>query len=103
MVLCSGDNVATYKLSDISLEYEVIFDEGYATAKGEMYALEMSILYTEVTSIHYQTLSKNDTTWKIDVKNLSSRYKAYCCSLLIKVMTLLTKMKDFTILVLRKS
>ena len=29
------------------------------------------IPYTKVTSIHYQTLSRKDTTWKIDVNNLS--------------------------------
>ena len=33
----------------------------------------MSIPYSKVTSINYQTLSKKDTTWKIDVKNLSVR------------------------------
>ena len=32
-----------------------------------------SIPYTKVTSIHYQTLSKKDTTWNIDVNNLSIR------------------------------
>ena len=31
----------------------------------------MSISYTKVTSIDYQTLSEKDTTWKIDVNNLS--------------------------------
>ena len=38
-----------------------------------MYTGTASILYTKVTSIHYQTLSKKDTTWKIDVNNLSVR------------------------------
>ena len=32
-----------------------------------------SMQYTKVTSIHYQTLSKKDTTWKIDINNLSVR------------------------------
>ena len=27
LILCSGDTAATYKLSDISLEYDAIFDE----------------------------------------------------------------------------
>ena len=36
-----------------------------------MYTGTMSIPYTKVTSIHYQTLSKKDTTWKIYVNNLS--------------------------------
>ena len=38
-----------------------------------MYTETTSIPYTKVTSIHYQTLSKKDTTWKIDVNNLSVR------------------------------
>ena len=38
-----------------------------------MYTGTTSIPYTKVTSIHYQTLSKKDTTWKIDVSNLSVR------------------------------
>ena len=71
--LCSGDTAATYKLSDISLEYDAIFDKPYATATGELYARTMSVPYTKVTSIHYQTLSKKDTNWKIDANNLSVR------------------------------
>ena len=73
VILCTGDTLATYKLSDISLEYDAIFDEPYATTIGEMYTGTTSIPYTKVTSIHYQTLSKKDTTWKIDVNNLSVR------------------------------
>ena len=37
-----------------------------------MYA-GMSILYIKVESIHYETLSKKDIIWKIDVNNLSVR------------------------------
>ena len=71
VILCAGDNSAAYKLSDISLEYDAIFDEPYATSIGEMYTGTTSILYTKVTSIHYQALSKKDNTWKIDANNLS--------------------------------
>ena len=38
-----GDTVAMYKLSDISLEYDAIFDEYYATTIGELYAETISI------------------------------------------------------------
>ena len=72
VILCTGDTSATYKLSDISLEYDLIFDKPYATTIGEMY-VGTSISYTKVESIHYQTLSKKDTVWKIDVNNLSVR------------------------------
>ena len=73
VILCTGDTNATYKLSDISLEYDAIFDESYVTSIGEMYTGTTSIPYNKVTSIHYQTLSKKDTTWKIDVNNFSVR------------------------------
>ena len=36
-----------------------------------MYAGTTSVPYPKVTSIYYQALSKKDTTWKIDVNNLS--------------------------------
>ena len=75
VILCAGDTNATYKLSEMSLEYDAIFNEPYATATGKMYGGTngTSISYTKVTSIHYKTLSKKDTTWKIDVNNLSIR------------------------------
>ena len=73
VILCIGDTSATYKLSDISLEYDAIFDEPYATSIGEMYIETMSIPCIKVTSIRYQTLSKKDTTRTIDVNNLSVR------------------------------
>ena len=57
IILCTGDTSATYKLSYISLEYDAIFDEPYATSIGEMYTGTTSIPYSKVTSIHYQTLS----------------------------------------------
>ena len=62
VILCTGHISATYKLSDILLEYDSIFDKPYATTIGEMYTRTTSIPYTKVTSVHYQTLSKKDTT-----------------------------------------
>ena len=34
LILCAGDSSPIYKLSDISLEYDAIFSEPYATAIG---------------------------------------------------------------------
>ena len=42
---------ATYKLSDVSLEYDAIFDEPDATTIGELCAGTKFIPYTKVTSI----------------------------------------------------
>ena len=69
------------------MEDDAIFDEPYAMAIGEMYA-ETSIPYTKVTSIHYQILSKKETTRKIDVNDLS------VCSLHCILLLLLDKRDD---------
>ena len=89
VILCTGDTNATYMLSDISLEYDAIFDEPYATTIGEMYNGTTPIPYTKVTPIHYQTLSKKDTIWKTDVNNLS------VCSLQGLLLLFLDKRNDF--------
>ena len=62
VILCTGNTSATYKLSDIYLEYDAIFLKPYATTIGEMYIRTTSVPYTKVTPINYQTLSKEDTT-----------------------------------------
>ena len=62
VILSTGDTSSKYKLSDISLEHDAIFEEAYATTIGEMYAGTTSIPYTKVTSIHYQTLFKKEFT-----------------------------------------
>ena len=87
----------------MSLEYDAIFDEPYATTIGEMYTGTTSIPYTKVTSIHYQTLSKKDTTWKIDVNNLSVRsLQGFLLLIFDKRNDLQTKMKNFTTRLLRR-
>ena len=70
VILCSGDTTATYRLSNIPLEYDVIFDEIYATILSQLsYTL---IRYTNLTSTHYQTLSKK--TYQTFARyNLSAR------------------------------
>ena len=49
VISCTGDTTGTYKLSDILLEYDAIFDEPYATSIGEMYTGTTLIPYTKVT------------------------------------------------------
>ena len=43
VILCTGDTSATYNLSNISLEYDAIFDRPYALTIGELYAGTASI------------------------------------------------------------
>ena len=53
VILCTGYTAATYKLSDISLEYDTNFEEPHGTSIGEMYTRTTSIPYTKAISIHY--------------------------------------------------
>ena len=43
VILCTGDTAATYKLSDISLEYDAIFDEPYVKTTCELNTSTMLI------------------------------------------------------------
>ena len=70
VILCSGDTAATYKLSDISLEFVFIFEKPYVATIGVV-------------------CWKKDTTWKIDVNNLS------VCSLQGLLLLFLDKRDDF--------
>ena len=90
VTLCTGDTNATCKFLDISLEYDAIFNEPYATTIGEMYTVTSSP-YIKVTSIHYETLNKKDTTWKIDLKSI------YVRSLQGLLLLFLDKHGDFAI------
>ena len=61
-----------------------------------MYIGTTSIPYTKVTSIHYQTLSKEHTTWKIYVNNLSvSSLQGLLLSFLDKHDDFGNKIKEF--------
>ena len=88
VILYTGDTAATYKLSDIWLEYDAIYDKPYAATIGEMYT-NMSIPYTNLELIHYHKISKKDTICKIDVNNLS------VCSLQGLLLLFLDKRTDF--------
>ena len=91
VILCTGDTSAKYKLSDISLEYDAIFDEPYATNIGEMYTGTTPIPHTKVTSIPYEKLYKKHAVWKIGVNNPSVR------SLRGPLLLIVDKRDDFAI------
>ena len=103
VILCTGDTSATYKLSDISLKYDAIFDELYATTIGKIYAGTTSIPYAKLTSIHYHTLSKKTLPGRLtQIAFLFHHCTVYSYYFLINVMTLATKMKNFTTQASRK-
>ena len=99
VIFCSGDTAATYKISNTSLEYDAIFEKRYATTIVDLYTEITLIQYIKVTSIHCLILSKKDTTWNIDINNLSvCSLQRLLLLILMNMTALLTKMKNFTTL-----
>ena len=75
VILCGRDTAATYKLSDISLEYDAKFGQCYAIMTGKLYAATMLILHTKALSIYHQILCKKDTTEGLTLTNFGSFIK----------------------------
>lgn len=73
VIVCIENTVDTYKLSNISLEYDAIFEEFYTTISGEFSGGTILTSCTKVSFFHYQTLSKKYATWKIDINNMPVR------------------------------
>ena len=85
VILCSRNTAARCKLSDISLEYETVFDESYAVTIGELYTRTKSIPDTRI-EIHYQTLSKKTMLGRLTLTTcLFVHFKVYCSHSLINV------------------
>ena len=64
ILLARRDTAATYKISNIALEYDAIFDLDYAAMFENLYS-ENSIPYTKVTAVHHQALSRKMKTGKL--------------------------------------
>ena len=64
ILLASGDTAATYKISDIALEYDAIFDLDYAAMFENFYS-ETSIPYTKVTAYIIRPYQRKMKTGKL--------------------------------------
>ena len=72
VMLVSGDANATYTISDIVLECDIITDNIYAQTISNIYnnpnpKYKFEIPYTFITHDKHVVLNKKDSTWAIDV------------------------------------
>ena len=67
VMLCSGDTLASYTISDIALDYDAIFNAQY-TEKVSRAQQESSYAYTRIKRLLYQILAKKDHLWLLDLK-----------------------------------
>ena len=70
-VLITSDDSATYKITDLTLEYDVIIDAGY-TEKVSAAQQNSSHPYTRVTRLSYEICDKKKASWLINI-NLQAK------------------------------
>ena len=66
-VVKSTDNEASYIISGISLEYEMITNENLARMIRNQYQSKMAVYYERVLRHRQMTLNKKDTIWNINL------------------------------------
>ena len=72
VLLATGDPDATYKLTDICLQFDKIIDMELASSIRQNYEVGYDIPFDKRTRIHYETLSKKDTIWKLKIDSLTA-------------------------------
>ena len=72
VLLVTGDPDATYKLTDICLEFDKIIDMELASSIRQNYEVGYHIPFDKQTRIHYDRLSKKDTIWKLKIDSLTA-------------------------------
>ena len=72
VVLATGDADATYKISDICLEFDKVIDIELASNIRQNYELGYDIPFDKITRIHYERLSKKDTIWKLKIDSITA-------------------------------
>ena len=66
-VIVSADNTATYVISNIALEFDMVTQKELAANIRRQYMGQMAILYTRVLRHRRMVLNKSDPTWNINL------------------------------------
>ena len=72
VLLITGDKDATYKITDICLEFDKIIDMELASTIKQNYEIGYDIPFDKITRIHYEKLSKKDTIWKLKIDSITA-------------------------------
>ena len=72
VLLATGEPDATYKLTDICLEFDKIIDMELASSIRQNYEVGYDIPFDTRIRIHYERLSKKDTIWKLKIDSLTA-------------------------------
>ena len=72
VLLVKDDTAATYKITDICLEFDKIIDEELASTIKQNYEIGYDIPFDKITRLHYEKLSKKDTVWKLKIDSITA-------------------------------
>jgi len=77
-VITSTDTTATYKISGISLEYDVVTNPDLARQKRKQYMSQIVVLFTRVLCHQKIRLNKSDETWNtgLNISTVAQRNPA---------------------------
>jgi len=74
-VIISTDTDATYQITNIALEFDIITQEDLARLKRQQYTGMTTVLYTNVLYYRRETCNKSDPRWNIDVNIAANSLK----------------------------
>ena len=72
VLLVKDDTAATYKITDICLEFDKIIDVELASTIKQNYEIGYDIPFDKITRLHYEKLSKKDTVWKLKIDSITT-------------------------------
>ena len=67
VILATGDPNASYRIENISLEFDTVSNPGLARIIRSKYMGSMGILYDHVLRYHKEPRNKGDEIWNIDI------------------------------------
>jgi len=79
-VITLTDTTASYKISDISLEYDVVTNPDLAQQKRLQYTKQTVLYYTRILRHRMLTLNKSDVTWNINLNTPARALKGILLS-----------------------
>jgi len=79
-VIKSPDATATYQITNIALEFDVVTNPDLGRLKRQQYTKQTVLLYTRILRHRKLVLDKSDVTWNINLNTPHGRSKESCCS-----------------------
>jgi hypothetical protein len=75
VILATGDADASYKLTNIALEYDIVTDPGLARHIKNQYTNKTAVYFDRIQRQEIKQLNKNQTMWNFTLNNIARSMK----------------------------